>query len=310
MNNTIFPTRTMTEGVLLGTPDQLKVGDSQKIWTLGHSGRSLACMIPSTELVSEILNRPLTTYMFPVLQWPSNREAHAATAVPIVTHAHWLGDFDVLRHLPDNLCPVEGVLASVVDLIDSIRIEPLHDFVQQAFQQRDVNEQFWTMPASGKHHHAFPGGLAAHTLEVARDLANQSSLEDHERELAIAAGLLHDIGKVWSYTDDMFPNTASRAMGHELIGLSRLEEPLKLLERAWPDGAYAMRVLLNGSGRMRRDGTMPSALVARLRAADQRSCEQDRTKSKVTRVWVPKAWSAPRHVPTLVPNNEPHDVVF
>lgn len=79
-------------------------------------------------------------------------------------------------------------------------------------------------------------------------------------------------------------------MGHELIGLSRLERELKVLEHEWPDGAYALRVVLSGCGRMRQDGSMPSALVARLKAADQRSCEQEQSRKKPGQVWTPGTW--------------------
>ena len=64
------------------------------------------------------------------------------------------------------------------------------------FREREVVARFWTMPASARHHHALPGGLAVHSLEVARNLAGQAAVGGHERDLCIAAGLLHDIGKV------------------------------------------------------------------------------------------------------------------
>ena len=50
----------------------------------------------------------------------------------------------------------------------------------------------------------------------------------------------------------------------------------------------------------RQDGTMPSALVARLKAADQRSCEQDRSRKKPSQAWTPKSW-----LPTSPPEDPP-----
>src|SRR3546814_20034640 len=85
------------------------------------------------------------------------------------------------------------------------------------------------MPASAKHHHARPGGLPVHSLEVAEDLAGHIGLSDTERDLGVAGALLPDIGKVWSYTPDMFPNSANLAMGHALIGLCALaQNPARL----------------------------------------------------------------------------------
>jgi len=83
-------------------------------------------------------------------------------------------------------------------------------------------------------------------------------------------------------------------MGHELTGLIRLEPHLRELEARWSDGAFAMRVLLSGCGRARTDGSMPSALVARIRACDQRSCERSAgSPHRPGRSWIPKPYDVP-----------------
>ena len=199
-----------------------------------------------------------------------------------------------LRHLPDDVCPVAGTVLQIKDLIAMIKTDPLRGFVTHVFERRDVVNAFWTMPASGRDHHSYPGGLAVHSGEVANDLSLQHGLTTLETDLGIAGALLHDIGKVWSYTCDMFPNAASLAMGHELVGLSRLEPQLARLEQAWPDGAYVMRSLLSGNSRMRENGSLPSALLQRIKACDQRSCERDlgaRGGYHNRRpVWTPEPW--------------------
>lgn len=132
-----------------------------------------------------------------------------------------------------------------------------------------------------------------HSLEVAEDIATQSSLTRAERDLGIAAALLHDIGKVWS-CDGRRLTRAAQAMGHELLGLSRLEQALSVLEDAWEDGAHAMRVLLSGQARRRADGSHPYALVQRLRACDQRSAEHARHtgSSRAGRAWMPTPFAS------------------
>ena len=201
---------------------------------------------------------------------------------------------DGLTQLPDDICPVAGVILRTKALIAGIKTAPLQAFMRNVFQRRDILDVFWIMPASGRDHHSYPGGLAVHSQEVADDLSVHLGLSGLELDLGIAGALLHDIGKVWSYTDDMFPNAASLAMGHELVGLCRLEPELARLERAWPDGAYVMRCLLSGNSRMRENGSHPSALLQRIKACDQRSCERDRLASGSRRssrpVWTPRAW--------------------
>lgn len=197
--------------------------------------------------------------------------------------------------LPDAACPVAGTVHRIKEFVAGVKAIPLRTFLTNVFQRRDVTNAFWTMPASGRDHHRCPGGLAVHSMEVARDLSTHLGLSDLERDLGVAGALLHDIGKVWSYTKDMFPNAASLAMGHELVGLCRLEPELASLEQAWPDGAYVMRSLLSGNPRVRGNGSLPSSLLQRIKACDQRSCERDmamnRSRHASRPVWTPRTWN-------------------
>ena len=203
---------------------------------------------------------------------------------------------DGFWHLPATICPIEGTIEGIQNLTLQLETAPLRDFLMAVFQRRDVFQSFWTMPASAAHHHSYAGGLALHSLEVAQDIASNAGLSDTERELGIVGALMHDIGKVWSYTQDMYPNTANLAMGHELVGLSRLEPELAALEAQWPDGAYAMRTLLSGNSRKRSNDKLPISLLARIKACDQRSCEQDHARNPrrraTSQIWLPQPWQA------------------
>lgn len=209
---------------------------------------------------------------------------------------------DALFYFPDNVCPIPGLVQKLKNLVEPINTRPLRTFTISVFQRRDVFEAFWNMPASLRDHHSFPGGLAAHSLEVASDVASHAGLTELEYELGVVGALLHDIGKVWSYTGDMFPNAAGMAMGHELVGLSRLEPQLQKLELEWPDGAYVMRSLLSGNAWKRGNGSLPSSLLPRIKACDQRSCERDMASRnsfhRRRRVWVPSPFEVPPRKPT------------
>lgn len=291
MNKSNSTSISAFRGIVLGTLDQYAPDQPSRVWQLlDESSLSTDCLIPSAELLHSLLSKPITVSMLQLAHWPVDYEAQAKP-LPVLTSA-WTDDRPdySLYCLPMDICPVEGTFMGILELIETIDTPPLYRMLWRIFREREIVARYWTVPASARHHHAFSGGLATHSLEVALDLASQAAVGGHERDLCVAAGLLHDVGKVWSYTGDMFLNTAARAMGHELVGLSRLERELKILEGEWPDGAYAMRVLLSGSGRMRQDGSMPSALVARLKAADQRSCELERNARAPGRAWKPKRW--------------------
>lgn len=269
-------------GVLL----EARVGSTDGVdWTrvkLGVGGRCIQAIAFDDDVawLGRLLS-PLGAETFDLLHPPGLSQ-------PVVTGVRPARSPGVLRHLPPALCPVAGTVPGIRDLVDSIATAPLRAFVDGVFARRDVHDAFWMLPASIAHHHAHAGGLAAHSLEVAADIATQSTLTRTERDLGIAAALLHDIGKVWSY-DGLRLTRAAQAMGHELLGLSRLEHALSALEAAWEDGAHAMRVLLSGQARRRADGSQPYALVQRLRACDQRSAERARHagSSRAARAWMP-----------------------
>lgn len=199
-------------------------------------------------------------------------------------------------HLPDSLCPIPGTLSGIADLVAQVSTPPLQRFLVSVFARRDVTPDFWTMPAAATYHHARRGGLAQHSLEVALDLSMSRGLTSHERDLGIAGALLHDIGKVWSYDNNTHLNAAAVALGHEQLGLTRIEPELKELENEWTDGALALRAILSGQSRMRANGSLPTSLLARIKACDQRSCEQDKArqgqkKFGQVQVWIPKPWA-------------------
>lgn len=220
----------------------------------------------------------------------------AAETLPLLVWAEETEFSNGIEHLADALCPITGTVVRIKELIEEIGTRPLRSFVTDVILRRDVANRFWTMPASARDHHSVPGGLAVHSMEVASDISLHSELSDLEHDLGVAGALLHDIGKVWSYTDAMFLNSASLAMGHELIGLCRLEPELAQLEKLWPDGAYVMRCLLSGNTSVRGNGSRPNALIQRIKACDHRSCERDRVannKRPSSRMaWAPRDWKA------------------
>lgn len=285
--NTFTPRAMFQTGVVLSATTA-RGHDLPRTVRIGQEDRAFEALAFNAPWLDLALEGPLAAWTLQL--------AHAdeGARLPILLGLEEDPFSDGLTHLPDIICPVTDVVLRIKALIAGINTAPLHAFVRNVFQRRDISNSFWIMPASGRDHHSYPGGLAVHSQEVADDLSGHFGLSDLELDLGIAGAILHDIGKVWSYTEDMFPNAASLAMGHELVGLCRLEPELARLERAWPDGAYVMRCLLSGNSRMRENGSHPSSLLQRIKACDQRSCERDRAASGSRRssrtVWTPRAW--------------------
>lgn len=287
----LLPCTTVVTGILLSTEMRGSNDTLHHRVMIGHDGDTTDVVALSAERLESALEGPLVPHEVRLFRPHSEH-----TGTPILVSATPSPFNDGLVHLPETVCPREGVVLGVKTLVAGIRTHPLRHFVEDVFQRRDVFAHFWRMPASARQHHAWPGGLAAHTLEAADDIAGHNGLTSLEHDLGVAGALLHDIGKVWAYTSDMFPNAAGLAMGHELLGLARLECELSRLESAWPDGAYVMRCLLSGHSRQRENGSLPPALMQRIRACDQRSCEREKAsagRSTSGRSWVPAAWREP-----------------
>lgn len=218
----------------------------------------------------------------------------AATTMEIGHHTHdllLLGLLDDIRPplssmLPETLCPIPGVLRQTTRLIDSLQNEPLRDFVTRALLTEEPLHGFWTSPASRRDHHAYPGGLAEHSLEVATMLATASGLPAVDRELGIVFALLHDFGKLWCYEPITFDAIDPRM--HEEFGLSQLQDALSHLSREDERLGALMRELLGGP-RSSRPSRYPLAIGRIVRAFDQMSCEKTRragTESLTTSEWV------------------------
>lgn len=83
---------------------------------------------------------------------------------------------------------------------------------------------FYLRPAAVSIHHAYPGGLAKHTLGVTKTAMNlyRSYSDVVSLELIIAGAILHDIGKIYEYTNDSQKSFEGLFVGHIPMGISLL----------------------------------------------------------------------------------------
>lgn len=208
--------------------------------------------------------------------------------VPIVTTIDAKPGLEVFELIPDDAGRDEHIVQRFRDIADQLAGGPLRKFVSDVFSIPDVFRCFWTCPGSQQHHHARPGGLAEHSIEIAEQVVTMDRLDLKDRDIGTVFALLHDIGKIWLYTDKDSP---WNRVGHEILGLQHVMEPLALLEAEWPDAAAALAVLLSGRWR-RRDGKAVLAIAEVVKGLDQLSAERDlRTKGAGRFApWEPSDW--------------------
>lgn len=93
------------------------------------------------------------------------------------------------------------------------------------FNDHEFHESFVKATAASKNHHVGRGGLLYHTISVTKNALNLiSNYPSLNRDLLIAGCLLHDIGKVETYTcEPMFDYTnEGKLENHIVIGIKML----------------------------------------------------------------------------------------
>lgn len=119
-------------------------------------------------------------------------------------------------------CAVEGCTSlknDLKNLINTIDDATLRQVVIDVFNELD--EPFTRKPAGTSMHHAYRNGLLEHTVHATK--AGQQLLTLYpfiDHDLAIAGLLLHDIGKVVEYDDEMIAQKTKLGIlqGHLVIG--------------------------------------------------------------------------------------------
>lgn len=90
------------------------------------------------------------------------------------------------------------------ELLDDMRDPPLTEFMRFVFNPQGLLDEFLESPGSRGKHHAFPGGLAFHSIQaarLARGIArhyNSIGIKVCE-DIVVSGVLIHDIGKIHCY---------------------------------------------------------------------------------------------------------------
>jgi 3'-5' exoribonuclease len=152
---------------------------------------------------------------------------------------------DLVLFLPRSARAADQMAAELAAIIESIDDRGLRALlVAMLGPDADAGQAFRLAPAAKQNHHAYLGGLIEHTLSVARVC---DALAFHygpaiDRDLLIAAALLHDIGKVreigaragFPYTDE------GKLLGHIVIGMQMVAD----VARGVPDLSSGRLLLL------------------------------------------------------------------
>jgi 3'-5' exoribonuclease len=192
-----------------------------------------------------------------------------------------IADLPALQTLPRTCCPKPEALDQLITAVRSLESAPMQVFIKRVLERRDRLEIFLKAPASKNYHHNEPGGLLAHSLDVAQNVLRMAQINEPEmprglQELGFVAGLLHDIGKTYTYDMCGKPTAAARLCDHADLTLEACASGLAYLDKADPDSALALRHIWTCASPGARYGAAPAMTLARyVRDADAQSAMAD-----------------------------------
>jgi 3'-5' exoribonuclease len=134
---------------------------------------------------------------------------------------------------PSSKLDIEEMFKDLMIFVETVETPLLKVLLDLIFKDEKIVHLFKNVPAAKGFHHFYIGGLLEHTLSVTRLLEKTAEhYRTTNRDLIIAGGILHDIGKikelslnnVIDYTDE------GRLIGHISLGLELINEKIALIE--------------------------------------------------------------------------------
>ncbi len=96
-------------------------------------------------------------------------------------------------------------------------------------EKPEFAEAFKTVPGTSMNHHNYIGGNIEHTLAVTELCIKMCEMHKLDRDLLVAAAILHDVGKVKEYTADVSIEITDdgKFLGHVHMGIIMVSEMIR-----------------------------------------------------------------------------------
>jgi 3'-5' exoribonuclease len=141
----------------------------------------------------------------------------------------------------------EAMFAEILAYCGQVKTPCLSALLQAFFQDEKIAGLFRRAPAATGFHHVYIGGLLEHTLSVVRllDLA-AGHYEGINRDLLIAGGILHDIGKIYEFSFERIVEYSDpgRLVGHIVIGVEMVDAKIAAIPDFPEQTAMELRHLM------------------------------------------------------------------
>jgi len=108
-------------------------------------------------------------------------------------------EYNLVDYLAVTSKNVNDLSDKLFQYIETIKDEYLNKLLLSIFEDKEFFRLFLNSPAAKTWHHNYVGGLLEHSIAVANICDFISHTYPVDRDLLVAGGLLHDIGKVYEY---------------------------------------------------------------------------------------------------------------
>jgi 3'-5' exoribonuclease len=145
-------------------------------------------------------------------------------------------------------------IKEIVKAINEVEDVHIKRLLKAFFCDEDFTKEFYTAPAAIVHHHNYMGGLLDHSveiLEICRTLCN--IFPDLNRDLLYCGVLMHDIGKIKTYTYGTGPIGFSEEgdlLDHTYISCEMVKERMITLETPEELSNQILHMILSHHGYM------------------------------------------------------------
>lgn len=128
---------------------------------------------------------------------------------------------DYVRSAPESM---DKIRAEINGLVENIKNPTIQNVTKEVIEMK--KDDYFLYPAAVRNHHNYPGGLAWHSLSMARlaqVIARQYDFLDED--LLIAGILLHDVAKTEEYSAPVLPEYTPKGnlIGHITMGANLID---------------------------------------------------------------------------------------
>ncbi len=161
----------------------------------------------------------------------------------ILTDLHILENEDTKKYIPQTKRDSDKMKKEFDTIVESINNKMIKNVLKEIFND-ETREKFFQAPAAKSYHHNFIGGLAEHTLQIIRmgeKIVEVYGEDKINKDLLIAGILLHDIGKIVEYSNELgnITNTdEGKLVGHIVIGSELVEKAFEKIIKGKKDSFY------------------------------------------------------------------------